>query len=160
MRNYIYELLQVPTPANEWTSSWDYQKHPDAFPIADTVDEAKDRDQAILQLGSWLHSNRLGSLTGEAFTMDTEAANRYFQGRFTAFQQAIAALQSLNEIQFIHEHNRVQNLINDLCQTFCGTYGDYVLLGDDLTPVPMEEFLRKAQAGICYYIGAVLDYKH
>ena len=160
MHNYIYELFHAPTPSSEWTSSWDYQKHPDAFPIADTVDEAKNREQAILQLSSWLHNNQLGSLTDEVFTVDAEAANRYFQGRFAVFQQAMAALQSLNETQFIHEHDQVQNLIDDLCQTFCGTYGDYILWGDDLSPVPMEEFLRKAQAGTCYYIGAVLDYKH
>ena len=69
-------------------------------------------------------------------------------------------MQELNEVQFIHDHDWVQALIDKLGQAFTQKYGDYVLWDDDMTPTPLEEFLRKAQPGVRYCIGAVLDYKH
>lgn len=160
MYNYIYELFQAPIPADEWTRAWEYHEHPDAFPIADIMEDAKDRGSVITRFGAWLKEHNLGELSGETFTVDTQAADRYFEGRFTAFQQAVTALQQLNETQFIHDHNRVQGLIFGLTESFTQKYGDYVLLDDGLEPTPMEEFLRKAQPGVRYCIGAVLAYKH
>ena len=52
------------------------------------------------------------------------------------------------------------NLIFDLTETFTQKYDDYVLWNGDLVPIPLEEFLRKAQPGVQYCIGAVLTYKH
>lgn len=160
MYNYIYELLQAPLPAEEWTSEWEMSEHPDAFPIADGIGTVEDRAAVIAQFGAWLKEHRIGKLTGEAFTVDAQGAARYFEGRFTAFQQAMIALQQLNEAQFIHEHDRVQGLIFDLTETFTQKYGDYVLWDDGMEPTPLEEFLRKAQPGVRYCIGAVLAYKH
>ena len=160
MYNYIYELLQAPAPADEWTGAWEYHEHPDAFPIADMVEDAKDRSNVIVRFGEWLNENRLGELAGETFTVDAQAADRYFEGRFAAFQKAMAALQQLNETQFIHDHDRVQGLIFDLTENFTQKYGDYVLWNEGLEPTPLEEFLRKAKPGVRYCIGAVLAYKH
>lgn len=160
MRNYIYELLQAPVLADEWTAAWEYHEHPDAFPIADIVEDVEDRSGVIDRFGAWLKENRLGELDGETFTVDAQAADRYFAGRFTAFQQAMTGLQQLNEAQFIHEHDRVQRLIFDLTKTFTQKYGDYVLWNEGLEPMPLEEFLRKAKSGDRYCIGAVLAYKH
>jgi hypothetical protein len=160
MHNYIYELLPAPIPAEERTGAWEYHEHPDTFHIADIVEDAKDRSGVIAVFGAWLKENRLGELDGETFTIDAQAADRYFEGRFAAFQQAITALQQLNETQFIHDHDQVQKLISDLTETFTQKYGDYVLWGNGLEPMPLEEFLRKAESGVRYCIGAVLDYKH
>ena len=123
MHNYIYELLQVPVPADEWAKAWEYHEHPDAFPIVVTVEDAKDRSGVIARFGAWLKENRLGELNGETFTIDAQAADRYFENRFAAFQQAVTALQQLNEAQFIHEHDRVQGLIFDLTEAFTQKWG-------------------------------------
>ena len=160
MQNYIYELLQTPAQEDEWTAAWEYQEHPDAFPVADIVQDAKDRSRVSDRFGAWLKENRLGRLAGEAFIVDAQGADSYFEGRFTAFQQAMIALQQLNEAQFIHEHDRVQGLIFDLTETPTQKFGDYVLWGDGLEPTPLEEFLRKAKPNTRYFIGAVLAYKH
>lgn len=160
MCNYIYELLQAPVLAEEWTKAWEYHEHPDAFPIADMVEEAKDRSGVIARFGAWLKESRLGKLDAEAFTIDAQAADRYFEGRFAAFQQAVMALQQLNETRFIHDHDQVQGLIFSLTETFAQKFCDYVLWGDGLEPMPLEEFLRKAQPGVRYYIGAVLVYQY
>ena len=124
MYNYIYELLQAPALEDEWTKAWEYHEHPDAFPIADIVEDAKDRIAAITRFGTWLEGNRLGKLTAEMFTVDTQAADRYFEGRFAAFQQAVSALQQLNETQFIHDHNHVERLIDELSESFIVTDSD------------------------------------
>ena len=160
MHHHIYELLEAPSPADEWATPYDINEHPDAFPIADSVDAAEDREAVIVHFGAWLEGNRLGKLSGEMFTIDVMAADRYFEGRFAAFQKAVSALQELNETQFIHDHDWVQALINKLGEAFTQKYGDYVLWGSDMAPMPLEEFLRKAQSGAHYYIGAVLDYSY
>ncbi len=156
---YIYELSQSPRPADEWTTEYDFNESPSAFPIAERVGMAEDRDAVIDQFGAWLEEHQLGLLKGEMFLVDRQAADCYFEGRFTAFQQAVTALQALNEAQFIHEHDQVQKLINQLGETFTQKYGDYVLWGDDMTPTPFDEFLRKAQPGQRYYFGAVFYYQ-
>lgn len=160
MHNYIYELHQAPVPADEWTKAWEYHEHPDAFPIADIVEDAKERSGVIARFGAWLKENRLGELDGETFTIDVHAADRYFEGRFAAFQQAVTAFQQLSEAQFIHDHDQVQGLIFNMSETFTQKYNDYVLWSDGLEPTPLEGFLRKAQPGVRYCIGAVLDYTH
>ena len=158
--NYIFELFETPCPADDWATPYDFNEHLDAFPIADRVGEAENRSAVIARFGAWLKERQLGALNDEAFTVKRKAADRYFQGRYAAFQKAISALQILNETQFIHDHDRVQALIDDLGQTFTQKYGDYVLWGDDMTPMPLEEFLRKAEHGTRYYIGAVLEYTY
>ena len=94
MYNYIYELLQTPVPEDEWTKAWEYHEHPDAFPIADIVEDAKDRSGVIARFGEWLNENRLGEMDSETFTVDAQAADRYFEGplyRLPAGRDCVAA---------------------------------------------------------------------
>ena len=156
--SYIYELFQAPRPEEESTTEYDFDESPSAFPIAERVVLAANRDAVIAHFGAWLEKRRLGLWMGEMFLVDRQAADRYFEGRFASFQKAVSALQELNEIQFIHDHDWVQALIDKLGEAFTSKYGDYVLWGDDMTPTPLEEFLRKAQPGQRYYFGAVFYY--
>ena len=156
--SYIYELFQAPRPEEEWTTEYDFDESPSAFPIAERVVLAANRDAVIAHFGAWLEKRRLGLWMGEMFLVDRQAADRYFEGRFASFQKAVSALQELNEIQFIHDHDWVQALIDKLGEAFTSKYGDYVLWVDDMTPTPLEEFLRKAQPGQRYYFGAVFYY--
>lgn len=159
MYNYVYELLQSPAPADEWATEYDLSEYPDAFPVADRIGTVEDREAVIARFGAWLEEHRLGQSEGEGFTIDAQAADCYFEGRFAAFQKAVSALQELNEVQFIHDHDWVQALIDKLGRAFTSKYGDYVLWDDDI-PIPFEEFLRKAQPDKLYYFGAVFNYKH
>ena len=156
--SYIYELFQAPRPEEEWTREYDFDESPSAFPIVERVVRAANRHAVIAHFGAWLEKRRLGLWMGEMFLVDRQAADRYFEGRFASFQKAVSALQELNEIQFIHDHDWVQALIDKLGEAFTSKYGDYVLWGDDMTPTPLEEFLRKAQPGQRYYFGAVFYY--
>ena len=156
---YIYELFQAPRPEEEWTTEYDFDESPSAFPIAERVGLAANRDAVIAHFGAWLEERRLGLWMGEMFLVDRQAADLYFEGRFAAFQKAVSALQELNEVQFIHDHDWVQALIDKLGRAFTSKYGDYVLWDDDI-PIPFEEFLRKAQPNKLYYFGAVFNYKH
>lgn len=157
--SYIYELFQAPCPKDEWATEYDLNESPGAFPIASRIGAAMDRDAVIARFGAWLEERRLGWLDGDVFAIAPQAAERYFEGRYAAFQKAVVALQALDETQFVHDHSRVQALINELGEVFTSKYGDYVLLGDDMTPTPFEEFLRKAQPGKRYYFGTVFRYQ-
>ena len=158
MYNYVYELLQATCPKDEWATEYDLNESPSTFPIASQIGVAMDRDAVIARFGACLEEQRLGQLDGEMFTIDTEAADRYFEKRYAAFQEAVSDLQMLNETQFIHDHDWVQALIDELGERFTSKRGDYVWWDDD-APIPLEEFLRKAQPGQRYYFGAVFYYQ-
>lgn len=158
MHNYIYQISEKRPQKGEWVTSEYLWKYPDFLSVADSVDDVLERAHVIGRFGSWLAQNHLGTMSGDCFILAPEAAERYFAGRFAAFQQAMSALQALNENQFLHEHCLIQNLINDLGRIFTDKLNAYVLLDDIEEAVPMDEFMRSAKAGIPYYIGGVLDY--
>ena len=150
---YIYELFQAPRPEEEWTTEYDFDESPSAFPIAERVGLAANRDAVIAHFGAWLEERRLGLWMGEMFLVNRQAADHYFEGRFAAFQKAVSALQELNEIQFIHDHDWVQALIDKLGQAFTQKYGDYVLWGDDMTPTPLRNFCAKPSPASAITLG-------
>lgn len=158
MHSYIFQVFETPCPQKEWASEEIFREHPDALPVANGTSLVKDRSIAIAGLGKWLADNRLGKLSGEMFIVNAQAVDRRFEGRFSAFQRAISALQQLNERQFLHEHDQVQNLIDNLSQAFTDKYDAYMLVGGRIPPLPMDEFIRKAQPNMPYYIGTVLDF--
>lgn len=146
--SYIYELLQAPVPPSEWTTEYDFSESPSAFPIAETVNTVGDRETVIARFGAWLEENRLGLLDGEMFIIDTAAADRHFEGRFAAFQQAVTALQKLNETQFIHDHDWVAALIDNLGQAFTQKYGDYM---DKIYPVVKDSNVVMLASPLYYW---------
>ncbi len=109
-------------------------------------------------MGKWLEDKQIGTLTGTSFTVDTEAADRYLESRFNEFQKAVAALQVLNELQFIHDSRHIEKLISNLGDAFSDPHCTYMLLNEDESPISMDEFIRTAESNTCYYIGGVLDY--
>lgn len=158
MHGYIYQIIEEPAQECDWAS---YETATDCLnllPVADSVDPVENRGKAIQQFGAWLEQNQLGMLLDTFFIMDKTAADRYFEGRFKAFHKVAAALHTLTEERYIHEQAPIQGLIDELRRTFCDPFRDYMLLGDSVEPITMDEFIRTAEPGVRYYIGGVLDY--
>ena len=158
MHRYIFQVFETPCPQEKWASEEIFWEHPDALPVANATSPVENRADAISSLGKWLDDHQLGELSGETFMVNAQAADRHFVDRFPVFQRAISALQQVGEKQFVHEHDYVQNLITDLNRAFTDKYDAYILLGSDVPPLPIDEFIRKAQPDIPYYIGTVLDF--
>lgn len=160
MHSYIIQVFQTRCSPEDWASEEIFWEHPNILPIANTTSSVKNRAAAISCFGSWLQRKQLGTLTGETFCVNAQAAGRYFIGRFPVFQQSMSALRQISEKQFIHEHDQVQALIDNLCQAFTDKYDAYVMIGNDFPPLPIDGFIRKAQPNMPYYIGAVLDFSY
>lgn len=158
MHGYIYQVFEEPAQKSNWASYETSMDCLNLLPVADSVDPAEDRDKAIQRFGAWLEQNQLGMLLDTFFIMDKMAADRYFEGRFKAFHKVAATLHTLTEEQYIHEHGHVQVLIDELRRAFCDPFRDYMLLGDTVEPITLDEFIRTAAPGVRYYIGGVLDY--
>ena len=158
MHSYIFQITQAPLGKEAWVTSEYLSEHPDFLPIADAVSDMEDRDGAIQCFGSWLTRNKLGTMFGDSFVLAPEAAEVYFFGRFTAFQQAVFDLRKVEKGQFLHEHDLLRKLIDNLEQIFTNKHTPYVLLADQVEAVPLDEFMRKAKPGVPYYIGGVLDF--
>lgn len=158
MHSYVFQITEAPLDKNAWVTGEYLYEHPDFLPIADAVDNFESRDDAIQDFGSWLERNKLGTMFGDSFVLAPEAAEVHFESRFTAFRQALKALQGVNEEQFHHEHDLVQSRIDSLRQIFTNERDSYVLLADRVMAAPMDEFMRNAKTGVPYYIGGVLDF--
>lgn len=128
------------------------------LPVADSVDPAENRGSAIKRFGDWLEQNQLGMMLDTFFIVDTMAADRYFAGRFKEFHKIAETLSTVTEEQYIHEHSYVQAMIDGLQHAFCDPFRDYMLLGDTVEPITLDEFIRTAEPGARYYIGGVLNY--
>lgn len=158
MHSYVYQISEKPLSEKEWITREYLMEHPDFLPVADGMDDVTDRGRPVELLASCLEHGQLGTMFDDSFVLAPDAAESYFAGRFAAFQQAAAALQKLNENQFLHEHRLVQNLICDLGRAFTNRYGGYVLLDKREDAVSLDEFIRSAKPGVCYFIGGILDY--
>lgn len=158
MHGYIYQVFKTPVQENDWVSHESAMDCLNLLPVADSVDPAEDRSRVIRRFGNWLEQNQLGMLLDTFFIVDAMAADRYFAGRFKAFRKMAQALDTVTEEQYIHNHSHVQALIDELRRTFCDPFRDYMLLGDTVEPVTLDEFIRTAEPGVRYYIGGVLDF--
>lgn len=156
MQHYFYQLSRRAIPIEVWTSPLHFFFHPELLPVELSVSPT-DRENAIRGLGAWMQNYQLGQLTGESFLLNPEARDNYFAGRFRPFRQAIAALETVTEDQFIRRHELVNNLVSDLQQSFSNCFSDYILLDSD-RPITMDEFMRIALPETPYYIGTVLEY--
>lgn len=156
MRHYFYQVSKRRIPLEIRISPMHFFFHPELLPVELSV-VPTDRENSIKKLGLWLEDCHLGQLTGESFKLNPEARDNYFVGRYTSFRQAVVALESVNEKQFIQQPEQVGNLIENLRQSFSNSFSDYVLLDSD-RPVTMDEFMRTALPETPYYIGTILEY--
>ena len=158
MHGYIYQVFEEPAQESDWASYETALDCLNLLPVADSVDPVENRGKAIRRFGTWLEQNQLGMLLGTFFILDKMAADRYFEGRFKAFHKVTATLHTLTEEQYIHEYGHVQGMIDELRRTFCDPFRDYLLLGETVQPITLDEFIRTAEPGVRYDIGGVLDY--
>lgn len=157
MYHYILQIYQEPHKKDDWVTEEDFINHPDLIPIADHVKTVYDRDSAIRHFGRWFSEHRMGTFSGDSFTLATDACNHYFEGRFPEFKKNLKALDTVSEPLYIHDQEYVENLLSDLVSSFCNCRSCYVMESDD-PPVPFDKFIRTAVPGMPYYIGAVLEY--
>lgn len=157
MHNYIYQIFSGPVCQQSWVSESVFNELTLLLPVAESISMADSRSQAIQHFGLWLQENHLGQMADGSFLLFPNAREQYFEGRFASFVRDLAALNVLTEKQFIVEQIMVGNLISQLQQDFCNSYGCYILKGAD-RPIPLDEFIRTAPANTPFYFGSVLDY--
>ena len=89
MHQYIYQVFERPCSQEDWMSEEIFWEHPDVLPVANTTAPVENRAAAITHLGAWLERGQLGTLCGETFSLNPQAAHRYFEGRFPAVHPGV-----------------------------------------------------------------------
>ncbi len=156
MHLYIYQVFREPRPKADWSTETNFINNPELMPYADYVSGSVDRNTALHVLGERLERHGFGTLSGSAFTLAPDAAQRYLKNRFEVFRKALDALNKVTEAQFIHSYQHVEGLFSDLHSDFSNPYSDYVMVADEL-PVPFDQFIRMAEPGVPFYIGSIMD---
>lgn len=128
--------------------------------IADYVDELDTDGQ--LESIRWLAEtpgirvNNIGDATATITIVDKKA---YFAGKLAEFQNALKELEKTNLENFIANSGTVDYGVWQMSEAYEDTFGFYV---DDYDEqfgiISFDKFMRKADEGNVWYIGAVIDY--
>ena len=123
---------------------------------ADKCECAENPQKEISLFLQWLQRTGIGTQVGNiGFTANENACNIMLSSLYTKYRLAVNQLTSITQEQFIREHQKVENALTDLKLVVADPFGYWVAL-DREEPVPFAWFLRKAEAGVPYYIGTVL----
>lgn len=152
MRYNIYQVSDQPIAKDEWITSADFFDRSFIGTIRDVVS----REKELEQFGRRLKAQKLGTLSGDFFTLVPDVCQRRFSYRYCTFLEAADAVSAVTEEQF-QSGMGVEDLLFNLRQIFTDEFDDYVFYNDEL--LPMDSFLRIAKPDVVYHIGGVCGYQ-
>lgn len=127
--------------------------------IADYVDELDTEEQ--LESIRWLAETpgiRVKDIEGET-TITIVDKKAYFAGKLAEFQNVLKELEKTSLENFIANSGTVDYGVWQMSESYEDTFGFYV---DDYDEqfgiITLDKFMRKADEGSVWYIGAVTDY--
>lgn len=158
MHNYLIQIYERPCNTRDFVPEWLIDTFPycEDVPI-ECVTFCKNRSSAIQEISEWMSSLGIGNCNGNYFVLNANAADRYFLGAFSRFSLCLSKLQEVTEAEYIHDRNKVSNLLSDLSESYENWHDTLIMIADQ-RPMPMDRFIRTAVPGKKYYIAAVLDY--
>lgn len=152
MHYNIYQVSDEPIAERKWITSVDFFDRSFIGTIRDVNDRAKEMER----FSRWLTAQKLGTLSGDFFTLVPDICQRRFSYRYHTFLEAAAAVSAVTEEQF-QSGTGVEDLLFNLRQLFTDEFDDYVFYDDEL--LPMDSFLRIAEPDAVYHIGGICEYQ-
>lgn len=159
MRYYIYQLFENPKLEKEWNESisFDFQNPP--VPYAAFISPVLDRTRVLTRLRRWLKLYGLGDLKKGCMILHASAKKKYFKYRFAAFQDALQELSAISLDEFITDADSISKNLYKLDDSFLSTSDCHFLL-ENGTLIPIDQFMRSAEAKKPYYIGSALEFHY
>lgn len=155
---YMFEVSEQPFDSSEeWQDESVLYEHPELLPIASHISHVEDRKAAMEELGTYLAENQIGTITGEKIILSDGHRKQFSAKRYQRFQELLKKLQNVNAEQFSEEYVLVAELIDSLYNTFIERYDYYMMLAIDEV-MPFDEFVRRKDSGIPFYIGLVVKF--
>ena len=156
MHSRIYQISKTPIDKCDYIEEDNYYDHWFTNSIADYVNGNTDRDDAI-QWFKDCYDNRGVSFgtddNGEYFIIEDKS--KYFEANYDTFSKALNELSELKFDDFIS--GKMGLSLYRLKEAYNDKFGFYVD-GENCGLETFDEFMRLAEIGIKYYIGATIDY--
>ena len=154
MHSRIYQITSTPIEEADYISESDFYEHWFTNSIADYVDGDTDRAADIQCLRARLSDIAFIDVD-DSFVILPRGKEIYFTKAYEAFLTARNEIMNMSLTEFAGDGfsesmHRMQN-------AFCDEFSFYVS-SDEFRTIPFDEFIRYAEIGTRYYIGATLDY--
>ena len=155
MHSRIIELTDEEHTEDEWMCFFDI---PEWFygPIADYAIESEDRDEDL----NWLRESLEGSaeLEGNKLTFRKDAAVRHFAGRYEAFVQQMADIQSVTLEEFAGVSGNFSLQMHTLNSFYNDEFDFYIYHNNSF--MTLDEWIREADLTHPFFVGRTFDYHY
>lgn len=158
MHSRIYQISKTPIDKCDYIEEDNYYDHWFTNSIADYVNGSTDRDDDI----KWLKDcyEKKGLLFGEDENGEyliVEDKSKYFAVNFEAFQKALKELSESTFDDFMSGECGIA--LYRLKEAYNDKFGFYVEC-ESCGCETFDGFMRYAEVGVKYYIGATIDYHY
>ena len=160
MLSDIYQVGEKPIPKEEYLTKHNLYDLPLAS-IADYFEVSDNPEFQIEQLDKWLSRIHLGSVEENCIVLSSEIylQSEYFRLGYQEYKEITKQLNSISYERFVKDYDGLLDLLYQACQRISDVNEDYVCWNSK-TPIPISEFLRKAESDTPYYIGGICEYHY
>jgi len=156
----IFQITTEPVLPEDLITENDFYEHWFLQSVADYVSDESDRPADI----EWLRERLINAAdfdTDDSFSILPNGKEAYFSKAYEAFVYFRQKTMELGLSEFSSGEG-FTTLVYTMGQTCNEEFGLYVVQGDsdDFEVVTLDEFIRFAEIGCRYYIGAILDYHY
>lgn len=156
MHSRIYQISRNPIDKYDYIEEDRYYDHWFTNSVADYVDDDTDRTDDIQWLKDCYMDSGLSFDTddnGEYFIVEDKV--KYFASKFKTFQAALKELSEITLDEFVS--NKIDGQMYILQDAYDSKFGFYVD-GEETYLETFDSFMRYANIGDKFYIGATIDY--
>ena len=158
MHSRIYQISETPIDKDDYIKEFHYWDHWFTNCIADYVNGHTDRDDDIKWLKDCYEECGLSfgkDDNGEYFVINDKT--KYFAPKFEEFQKALKELSKATFDDFVSGEYGVS--LCRLKEAYNDKFGFYVEC-ESCGCETFDGFMRYAEIGVKYYIGATIDYHY
>lgn len=156
MHSRIFQVSKYPIDIEDYIEESNYYDHWFTSSVADYVNGDTDRENDIDWLKACVEDKGISfSPFGDEMYLIVEDKIKYFESKFEAFKNALKELSIIPIEQFISGECGLS--MYRLKEAYDDKFGFYVD-SDETYLVTFDDFVRHADVGVKYYIGATIDY--
>ena len=156
MHSRIYQISKEPINKRDYIEESHYYDHWFTNSVADYVNGNTDRDDDIQWLKDCYEERGLSFGTdnnGEYLVVEDKV--KYFTVKFETFQKTLTELSKTTLDDFAN--GECGYSLYKLKEAYCDKFGFYAEI-EEADTIEFDGFVRLAEVGVKYYIGATIDY--
>ena len=159
MHSRIFQITTKPVSEEDYITTGDFDELWFTNSVADYVSDDNDRAEDIEQLRSSLEDRKVAIFDNDSFVIQPGGKEIYFLAAYEAFIKARDQTLEMGLKEFAADDDMFGFSMSlwAMNNAYCSKFEFYVS-SDEFGTIPIDDFIRRAEAGVQYYIGATIDY--